>query len=312
MNLKNKKLDTPQRELAIRSISFFSKNICNSFFLPKLSRFINKFLYKFGVGSFINRYYSSFSLYSSVLDKSFYKSYSKKERFLNFGSGAFFHNRWTNYDYPGQSKYYKNLQGKKGIDFHPIDLTKKNLLIPENDNSISLIYCSHTLEHLDEGSAIQFLRECFRILKTNGVLRLNLPNTKNHFYLLKFILLNEHLIDNLKENYARDATRKILSDSTELEINEILNLLEECKYESQLFYDITNKKYPKYVEFDENNPERHINYFDFENLKIIGNEIGYKYIIPSYQGSSVAMPFKNIHVFDNTESQCSFYAELIK
>ena len=53
---------------------------------------------------------------------------------------------------------------KIGTFFH-IDLCAKNLVIPENNETVSLIYCSHTLEHLALEASKRFLQECYRILK---------------------------------------------------------------------------------------------------------------------------------------------------
>ena len=92
-----------------------------------------------------------------------YKHYSVDEIFCNFGSGAFYHPKWKNYDYPGQSAYYKCLQGIDGTDFNAINLCAVSLDIPEEDNSVALIYCSHTLEHLEAGAAKRFLRECYGV-----------------------------------------------------------------------------------------------------------------------------------------------------
>lgn len=308
----NINLDLPQRQSTIRSLKYYSKNISRSFLLPKLSRLINKYLYNFGIGSFINRYQNSFTIYSSSEDKKLYRNYSKDDKFLNFGSGAFFHKFWTNYDYPGQSKYYQNLQGTEGKDFYSINLCNEKLKIPEINNSISLIYCSHTLEHLDDQSSFRFLKECFRILKKNGILRLNLPNTKNHFALMNFLLSQRTINKNIEKKYIRDATRKILSDTSKINIKEIINLLKDSKYKSSDFYKRAKKKYSHSVIFDQNNPERHINYWDFEKLSMISSKIGFSFVIPAYQCTSVALPFENNHVFDNTESHASMYADIVK
>lgn len=308
----NINLDSQQRQNTIRSLKYYSKNISSSFLLPKLSRLINKYLYNFGFGSAINRYQNSFTIYSSSEDKKLYRNYSKDDKFLNFGSGAFFHKFWTNYDYQGQSKYYQNLQGTEGQDFFSINLCNENLKIPEKNNSISLIYCSHTLEHLDDQSSYFFLKECFRILKKNGVLRLNLPNTKNHFDLMNLLLSQRQVNKHIEEKYIRDATWKILSDTSKINIKEITKLLKESKYKSSDFYKRAKKKYSHSTIFDGNNPERHINYWDFEKLIYISSIIGFGFVIPTYQCTSVALPFKNNHIFDNTESHASFYADIVK
>jgi len=55
------------------------------------------------------------------------------------------------------------------------DLTER-LLTPYEDASIETIYCSHTLEHLPVDRAAALVRDCRRVLRPGGVLRLVLPD----------------------------------------------------------------------------------------------------------------------------------------
>ena len=48
--------------------------------------------------------------------------------------------------------------------------------LPFKDNEVDYIYSSHMLEHLSRSKADYVLRECYRVLKTGGVLRLILPD----------------------------------------------------------------------------------------------------------------------------------------
>ncbi len=52
--------------------------------------------------------------------------------------------------------------------------------IPEQDNSVEVIYSSHMLEHLDREEAYSFLREARRILKHGGIIRLAVPSIRYH------------------------------------------------------------------------------------------------------------------------------------
>ena len=312
MNYQTKRLFTSLRLNTIFAIRSYFKRASTSSFLPKVSRFINKHLYRIGLGSSINRYDNSLTLYSAFADKKLYSNYSVKEKFINFGSGAFFHNRWKNYDLPGNSSYYKSLQGKPYKDFNPINLCNEKLVVPETDNSVALIYCSHTLEHLDKESSIRFINECHRILKKGGVLRVALPNTKNDFYLLRCAMNQSDVPEDLKKNYLQDSASVVLGDTKKLDLENIIELMRKSSFDSYKFYKESISNHPEMSRFEENNPERHINYCDFDNLTIVMREIGFEAIIPTYQGSSVAQPFCNLHVFDNTESHISFYADIIK
>lgn len=48
--------------------------------------------------------------------------------------------------------------------------------IPYADGSVSAIYSSHMLEHLDRTEARRFMRECYRVLQTDGILRIAVPD----------------------------------------------------------------------------------------------------------------------------------------
>jgi len=50
--------------------------------------------------------------------------------------------------------------------------------LPFQDNSLCAIYASHLLEHLYLEEAKRLLRECFRVLQPNGVLRMVVPDLR--------------------------------------------------------------------------------------------------------------------------------------
>lgn len=48
--------------------------------------------------------------------------------------------------------------------------------LPWKNNSVSSIYSSHTLEHMSRKEGLQFLGECYRVLKPEGVIRIVVPD----------------------------------------------------------------------------------------------------------------------------------------
>lgn len=52
--------------------------------------------------------------------------------------------------------------------------------IPEENQSVEILYSSHMLEHLDRTEARAFLKEARRVLSHGGILRLALPNLRFH------------------------------------------------------------------------------------------------------------------------------------
>ena len=72
---------------------------------------------------------------------------------------------------------------KKNIFF--ADATKK---FNFDNNSVDVIYTSHMLEHLSKKSANHFIKECNRVLKKGGILRVVVPDIKK---IVDDYLLNE-------------------------------------------------------------------------------------------------------------------------
>lgn len=60
-----------------------------------------------------------------------------------------------------------------------------NLNLPFQDESCDAIYASHVWEHLYFSSAVHATRECFRVLKPDGVLRVMVPDLR--FYCEEYL-----------------------------------------------------------------------------------------------------------------------------
>jgi len=71
-------------------------------------------------------------------------------------------------------------KGWRNFDISPINEEVKywhaNNPIPASDCSVDVIYHSHMLEHLNHSSAKKFLKDCYRVLKKNGVMRVVVPD----------------------------------------------------------------------------------------------------------------------------------------
>ena len=64
--------------------------------------------------------------------------------------------------------------------FLACDLSKG---IPQSDNSADGIYCSHFYEHLTAPEALILTKECYRVLKPRGILRISVPDTEKFYNL---------------------------------------------------------------------------------------------------------------------------------
>lgn len=104
---------------------------------------------------------------------------------LNLGCGSQIIDGWINVDYSLGAKLSKiplfglinrrfkffKLDWDKRIFLH--DLTKK---FPWEEKSVDVIYSSHTLEHFTRVEGLNFLKECHRVLKYDGIIRIVVPD----------------------------------------------------------------------------------------------------------------------------------------
>jgi len=82
--------------------------------------------------------------------------------YYNLGCGKRYHPSWTNIDIASRGK---------GVIRH--DLSQG---IPAADSSVDVIYSSAVLEHIRLQHVQPFLRECFRVLKPGGIIRIAVPD----------------------------------------------------------------------------------------------------------------------------------------
>ena len=83
-------------------------------------------------------------------------------KLLNLGCGKHYHDEWINIDYT-----------KTGENVFPCNLLNG---IPFKDDEIDVIYNSHLFEHFNKHNGINFIKECYRELKPNGILRIVVPD----------------------------------------------------------------------------------------------------------------------------------------
>lgn len=83
-------------------------------------------------------------------------------KFLNLGCGNNYHKDWINIDFTSKSE----------------DVIEHNLLngIPLEDDSIDVLYHSHVLEHFTKMDGEELMKECYRVLKVNGIIRIAVPD----------------------------------------------------------------------------------------------------------------------------------------
>ena len=100
-------------------------------------------------------------------------------KLLNLGCGNSYHKQWINIDFISDNQY----------------VTPHNLLegIPLKDNSVDVVYHSHVLEHFTKNDGAKFMKECHRVLKRGGIIRVAVPDLESIVieYLKNLRLANE-------------------------------------------------------------------------------------------------------------------------
>ena len=81
---------------------------------------------------------------------------------LNLGCGARFHPQWTNLDLTPSGQNVRAYDCRQPLPFE--------------DESFDVVYHSHLIEHLRREDVIRFLRECCRVLRPGGILRVAIPD----------------------------------------------------------------------------------------------------------------------------------------
>lgn len=299
------------RETLVNSVAFSYRFLSKNARTNALVRSLNIFSKIFNVRFSFSRYESRVYAYSCRHDDSLYREYKSNDVMINFGSGAFFHPRWTNYDLPGKSLYYKKLLGTPNKDFIPIDLSK-DIPLPIERNSVSLIYCSHTIEHLPEIDAIKFLTECSRILKKKGCLRLVFPDVTSDYCFAEILSRQNNIDSSVKIESVLAAAYNSFSPSSEYQLSDLEDIFTRFGYDGDKIYEQLRLNDSLDGAFRPENPGYHLSFWSHKKMLDISNDCGFSMYLPKRKGSSEYAPFTNTCVFDNTEPQYSLYGELIK
>ena len=126
---------------------------------------------------------------------------------LNLGCGPRPFKGWINIDKSWNTRLYKFPLLKKLIiklllslrwvtkgalenvvDYpHDLDIRRRDVTkgLPFDDMSVDYIYTSHLLEHLHKEDTMSVLKECYRVLKPGGILRVVVPDLK--IYVKKYM-----------------------------------------------------------------------------------------------------------------------------
>jgi predicted SAM-dependent methyltransferase len=140
------------------------------------------------------------------------------------------------------------------------DLSKK---FPYSNSTVEFIFHEHFLEHLDETDGYNFMKECFRVLKPGGCMRISIPNVEAFF---------EHLI----KYYHSDSFH-----SNELPGSAIKNSRNHCQAINYWFYGngsttVRHKFMSPINKTVACGNHAHKYYYDFRDLKEKLEKIGFR------------------------------------
>ncbi len=289
-----------------------------SFFLKNIRRFLHKH------DVLLNKYSTRTNI--DIYKKIFGSNIFETKNLYNIGAGSFAHPAWTNVDY--YSDWYKKNSKNIGIHFDLLSL--KNL--PIDDNSAEIVYTSHTIEHITNNAAQNLFNNANRILKKNGIFRITCPNVDLDISALKNndILFYEYS-KCLNNKYGSLKFNKSSKDCsiTDFFLFHIFSMLSPLhpdpnidKIESTEFWKL----------FDFNNisisldrlaskcdlniqkkfPGDHINWWNFQKIKLMLIEAGFSNIYLSGYQQSQSPVLRDVFYFDNTRPEYSIYVEAIK
>jgi predicted SAM-dependent methyltransferase len=114
---------------------------------------------------------------------------TEKISYLNLGCGDRFIESWINMDFISNSPFVRQHDLNTGI--------------PLRDHSVDVVYHSHILEHFTKGKGEQLIKECFRVLKPGGIIRIAVPDLEQlaRQYLINLEKVNSDNSEMNAENY---------------------------------------------------------------------------------------------------------------
>ena len=237
---------------------------------------------------------------------------TKERPFLNIGAGSWKHPAWKNVEYPSQW-YAADL--KDNIDIVWDAGGQDPLPVPSD--SIELIFCSHTAEHILTEHAVHMFEEAYRVLKPGGAIRVTCPDFSLYYnaylrgdkrffpypYLVERFPLEQVLVyecasmlsecepdmpgNRLSTDYIRGVLKSLEMDDA---LNEICSHIDYAR----------NREKPN-----------HVSWWTPDKMIPLMRKIGFN-AYRSAHGQSGFHVMRDAKYFDTTEKARSLYVEAVK
>lgn len=241
------------------------------------------------------------------------EDYNESKKNLNIGSGGYSIEGFLDLDFV--SERYTKVRTQ---NFIPYDIRKDK--IPFNNNTVDNIFCSHVIEHIEEEYTRIFIKECSRVLKKNGVLRITCPDSRFLYEMLtndkRFYLQKRYFNWFLSRGVSFDEVDEIDCFIREISTSKLRIFSDKNKF----YYDFVKNNLTNYSKIisilskdnklDTKNIGNHISSYDFEKIKKISSNF-FNRVIQSRFQASVSQDMRS-KSFDNTCPEMSMYVDLVK
>lgn len=219
----------------------------------------------------------------------------KNEILINHGCGSVRPLGWDNTDsslnaffqkIPILGKLMSKYFGTVSYNSHDVVYMNLNRKWKYNSMSVDVVYASHLFEHLDTESAALFLKESFRVLRTNGVIRLVIPD-----------------LYQISQKYLNEFNSSEISDPSK-DFLWAINMHIDGQYKGVGFIKKLIARLQRY-------PHQHKYMYDSKSMKLLLEEYGFVDIRFDIYGKSEYLD-KIIDVEGTKESYLSVYIEAKK
>lgn len=223
---------------------------------------------------------------------------------LNVGAGGYEIEGFTSLDF-----YSPHYYGSRE-DFlrRRIEYDLRTDALPFADDSADNIYISHVIEHVETACVERFFHEAWRVLKPGGVLRVACPDAR-------FL----HSVSRFANQYYRWHPDYRPSPSNRWHVFVALvatHRVDETEYGlsraiETYSYDELAGELRDRGEFDPARPGRHINIWDFQRLRALGESVGFSRIVESKPGGSISSELQGPDM-DSNHREMSLYVDFMK
>lgn len=219
----------------------------------------------------------------------------KNKILINHGCGSVRPKGWDNTDSslnaffqkaPILGKLMSQFFGTVSYNSHDVFYMNLNKKWKYHSMSVDVVYASHLFEHLDNKSAALFLKEAFRVLRSDGVIRLVVPDLYQ---------ISQKYLDEYNSSEIANPSKDFLW---------AINMHVDGQYKEAGFIKKLIARLQKY-------PHQHKYMYDSKSIKLLLEEYGFVDIRFDSYGKSKYID-KIIDVEGNKESYLSVYIEAKK